>query len=155
MSSALPRRFRLELLFSRSRVKALLHGWRKPEANAARRPDAASTRDGSRIGRLRRWRTGFLLRRLALQLGLRRPDIFHVQWLVARDQEWKLLLRLKRLKIPLVHTAHDLLPPGSDSAEDRAFFGRLYQLVDRVIVHTEQNRAELRGIRRRRRQRSP
>src|ERR1700694_1928656 len=55
----------------------------------------------------------------------------------------RLLRRLKKRGIPLVHTAHDLMPHGSDLAEDRDFFGKLYRFVDHVVVHAERNRDEL------------
>ena len=74
---------------------------------------------------------------------LRRPDVFHVQWLAAPAAEFSLLRVPEVGGIPLVHTAHNLLPHGSRSDETRTFFGRLYRHVDRVIVHTEQNRREL------------
>jgi glycosyltransferase involved in cell wall biosynthesis len=50
---------------------------------------------------------------------------------------------LRKLRIPVVYTAHDVLPQDRDSAEERAFHSRLYCLPDRIIVHTEANRRHL------------
>ncbi len=142
----LPRRFRLLVLFDRSRLKSIVSRFRTRRRPGTEPAGGRTETLGGFSGRLRRWRIRLLLGKLALGVRFRRPDVFHVQWLVARDEEWDFLRRLKRAGIPLVHTAHDLLPHGSDSDEDRAFFGRLYRFVDRVIVHTERNRAELRDV---------
>lgn len=150
----LPRRFELKVLFKRSWVKAALQ-WFRPRpmeteknlerslGNDSERPENQSTFRARVAVFLRAVRMRLMLGRVVAGLLLRRPDVFHVQWLVARDHELMMLRILKRAGIPLIHTGHDLLPHGSHSSEDRAFFGRLYRLVDRVIVHAERNREEL------------
>jgi D-inositol-3-phosphate glycosyltransferase len=147
----LPRRFTLKRIFKRSWAKSLLESLRpglgeaaagSPSARGVEERDRAEAPAGGLRG-LRELRLRWMLGRLATSLRIRRPDVFHVQWLVAHEQEWRMLERLRSAGIPLVHTAHDILPHGGASAEERAFFGRLYGFVDRVIVHTERNRDEL------------
>jgi glycosyltransferase involved in cell wall biosynthesis len=149
----LPRQFQLKLLFKRSRTKAFLQRLRRRPAETRKTErsegQASERREGqgsvgARISdQLRAVRIRLILGRVAAGLLLRRPDIFHVQWLVAREAEFSLLRVMKWAGIPLVYTAHNLLPHGSPSSEVRTFFGRLYRLADRVIVHAEQNREEL------------
>lgn len=78
---------------------------------------------------------------LALQRrARRRADVLHVQWLPIQALDPLLLPR----DVPLVFTAHELLPreksPGGDWGRRR-----LYERADAVIVHTEGGRARLVG----------
>jgi glycosyltransferase involved in cell wall biosynthesis len=72
-----------------------------------------------------------------IDLLRRRADVLHVQWLAAPELDRILL----RPRVPSVFTAHDLLPRRTASRRDlwRALLGRF----DRVVVHSEQGRAEL------------
>ncbi|MDO8209846.1 glycosyltransferase [Conexibacter sp. CPCC 206217] len=63
-----------------------------------------------------------------------RPDVVHFQMPINRRLDARLLQRLTR-RVPLVWTAHDVLPFETTPA-DRDRFAAIYRAVDRVIVHT-------------------
>jgi glycosyltransferase involved in cell wall biosynthesis len=68
----------------------------------------------------------------------RRPDAVHVQFLplVSRGIEAELwcLRFLRALRIPLVHTVHNVLPHDTHSSGRHSYY-RLYALADRLICH--------------------
>src|SRR6202162_2071845 len=66
-------------------------------------------------------------------LRARPADELHLQWLVP-----ELDLRLLRLRVPSVFTAHDLLPRRTASKQD--LWRRLLDRFDRVVVHSERGR---------------
>jgi glycosyltransferase involved in cell wall biosynthesis len=76
----------------------------------------------------------------ALGLGPRDRAI-HFEWL-RFPFEWRILKSLRDRGIPLVWTAHNVLPhEASDRA--RQFHARLYRLPSEFIVHTEASRHRL------------
>jgi len=83
----------------------------------------------------------FDMRRLARGDGLAipRPDLRHFQWLTVQHYDARVL---RRLREPLVLTAHDLLPREPRPGQRRAQ-RRLYDAVDAVIVHSEHGRRRL------------
>ncbi|MDP8922148.1 MAG: glycosyltransferase family 4 protein [Chloroflexota bacterium] len=66
----------------------------------------------------------------------RRPDVVHVQWAVAPALDLRIWQRLRRLGIPIVYTAHNLLPHAARPG-DAERYGRLYRAADALIVHGE------------------
>jgi len=84
--------------------------------------------------------------RLAGHVRRERPDVVHFQWLTVQPVDVHLLPLLRRAGdgVPLVLTAHDVLPreprPGQLDAQRR-----LYERVDAVVVHSEHGAARLRG----------
>jgi len=68
----------------------------------------------------------------------READVVHLQWLSVQQLDQRLLPR----GVPLVLTAHDVLPreptPGQRDAQRR-----LYERVDAIVVHSEHGRARL------------
>jgi glycosyltransferase involved in cell wall biosynthesis len=52
------------------------------------------------------------------------------------------MLAIRRLGIPQVYTAHELLP-WSAARHHRWLFSRLYRVVDAIVVHNEDQRAEI------------
>jgi len=68
----------------------------------------------------------------------READVVHLQWLSVQQLDQRLLPR----GVPLVLTAHDVLPreptPGQHDAQRR-----LYERVDAVVVHSEHGRDRL------------
>ena len=68
----------------------------------------------------------------------READVVHLQWLSVQQLDQRLLPR----GVPLVLTAHDVLPreptPGQRDAQRR-----LYERVDAVVVHSEHGRSRL------------
>jgi glycosyltransferase involved in cell wall biosynthesis len=68
----------------------------------------------------------------------RRPaDVAHLQWLAAPELDDRIL----RLRLPLVFTAHDLLPRRT--AEKRDLWRRLFARFERIVVHSERGREQL------------
>jgi glycosyltransferase involved in cell wall biosynthesis len=70
----------------------------------------------------------------------READLVHFQWLPVQWLDVHMLPR-----IPLVLTAHDLLPREARLGQARAQ-RRLYEAVDAVIVHSENGRRTLTGL---------
>jgi glycosyltransferase involved in cell wall biosynthesis len=71
------------------------------------------------------------------RLGLAPCDVAHLQWVSAPEVDaW-----LMRSRVPLVFTAHDLLPrrTASHTRTWRRLFGRF----DRIVVHSERGRRTL------------
>jgi glycosyltransferase involved in cell wall biosynthesis len=64
----------------------------------------------------------------------RRPDLVHFQAPLNRRLDAFLLRRLTR-RVPIVWTAHDVLP-FERSERDPEWFASIYRTVDRVVVHT-------------------
>jgi glycosyltransferase involved in cell wall biosynthesis len=74
------------------------------------------------------------------RLRARAADVVHLQWLAAPELD----LRLLRLAVPTVFTAHDILPRRT--ASKRELWRRLLRRFDRVVVHSERGRAELAAV---------
>jgi glycosyltransferase involved in cell wall biosynthesis len=70
----------------------------------------------------------------------RAADVVHFQWLTVQPLDVHLLPR----GVPTVLTAHDVLPREPRVGQLRAQ-RRLYERVDRVVVHSEHGRARLTG----------
>ena len=67
-----------------------------------------------------------------------RADVVHLQWLTIQPLDVHLLPR----RVPLVLTAHDVLPREPRRGQ-LAAQRRLYERVDRVVVHSEHGRRRL------------
>lgn len=80
--------------------------------------------------------------RLLAQIRVVPPDLVHVQWAVMPELEEQVFRQLKALGIPLVYTVHEIVPLHEDPSRGQAY-ARLYPFADRLIVHTQLNRAEL------------
>lgn len=108
-------------------------GYERSERFYRRAPGAAG-------GRLRR--AAKLAQHVPDMLAYRRAasdaDVVHFQWLTVQHLDVHLLPRSR----PLVLTAHDVLP-REPRAGQRAAQRRLYDRVDRVVVHAEHSRRRL------------
>ncbi len=71
------------------------------------------------------------------RLAARRPDVLHLQWCGAPEVDRWLL----RSRVPVVFTAHDLLPRRT--AHRQAIWRHLFARFDRVVVHSENGRRRL------------
>jgi glycosyltransferase involved in cell wall biosynthesis len=82
------------------------------------------------LGRLwRRWRD-------------RRPQVLHVQSLLAPRKDWLLFLLCRALGIRIVLTAHNILPHELRFFEG-CFYRHYYRLAQAVIVHSMENKQRL------------
>lgn len=68
------------------------------------------------------------------RLAAPNADVLHLQWLAAPEADTWLL----RSRVPIVFTAHDLLPRRT-AARTRAW-RRLFDRFERVVVHSESGR---------------
>jgi glycosyltransferase involved in cell wall biosynthesis len=75
-----------------------------------------------------------------VRLARRRPDVLHLQWLAVPQLDERLL----RPHVPLVFTAHDLLPRRT--ASRRELWRRLLARFAAVVVHSERGRETLAGL---------
>jgi len=82
------------------------------------------------------------LGRLLLRIRRSRPDVVHWQFTELPVADVLAMIAIRALGIPQVYTAHELLP-WSASAYHQRLFTRLYGLVDAVVVHNEDQRAEV------------
>jgi glycosyltransferase involved in cell wall biosynthesis len=151
-----PRAFRLRRFGRPSRIKRLLRlGPRRrapalPREDPAAPPAAGPERDeedgdSSFFDLLSRVRRRVEQIGLALQLVVWRADVVHFQWLDEYRDDF--LLRLLRIfGLPLVYTAHNLLPHEDDEDLGTEALARILRKVDRIIVHSESNRRELHAL---------
>ena len=71
------------------------------------------------------------------QLMRTRCDVLHLQWLAAPRFDSHILRR----RVPLVFTAHDILPRRTADKTD--LWHRLFSRFDRIVVHSERGRERL------------
>ncbi len=109
-------------------------GYRVEQSFYARGPQAPGGR-ARQVARLAQHVPDMLRYR---RRAAREADVVHLQWLSVQQLDQRLLPR----GIPLVLTAHDVLPreptPGQRDAQRR-----LYERVDAVVVHSEHGRDRL------------
>jgi D-inositol-3-phosphate glycosyltransferase len=89
---------------------------------------------------LRRW-----YRRLkALCFFLyRRPHIIHFQWLISPREDYYFIKALRLLRFKIIYTAHNLQPHEDNSEAGKKILRKIYESVDHIIVHANQNQTEL------------
>lgn len=151
----LERHFRLKFLFKKSWVKTVLFklmpslqpatpsNGRMPIANKGGSAGDHTNRTGAVLKVLRTMRVRLMTLRAAFSFFVTRSRVVHVQWLADRQEDCFFLQLLKRLGFKIVYTAHDLLPPNGCSPRDRKALERIYQVVDSIIVHSENNKREM------------
>jgi glycosyltransferase involved in cell wall biosynthesis len=71
-----------------------------------------------------------------------RPDVVHWQFTELPIADLVAMFAIRALGIPQAYTAHELLPWNA-GWHHRWLFNKLYRLVDAVVVHNEQQRAEI------------
>ena len=72
-----------------------------------------------------------------------RPDVVHIQWSRLPWLDGRLVRRLRRAGIPVVHTVHDVEPLFAKAG--LSALERVYADCDGLIVHTRANREQLLG----------
>ena len=80
--------------------------------------------------------------KLVRQLLRRRPDVLHIQSVIAPRKDVAVLLICRLLGVRVVMTVHNILPHEVRSFE-RALFALYYRLADALILHSERNRSQL------------
>jgi glycosyltransferase involved in cell wall biosynthesis len=83
---------------------------------------------------------------LAVRFLFSKPDVLHVQYLALLDfgipVEYWFLRFAKLLRIRIVHTVHNVLPPDNGEPR-RQGYGRVYRLADLLICHGDEARTRL------------
>ncbi len=74
-----------------------------------------------------------------------RPDVVHIQWFRLFEIDAVLVWWLNVLHIPVVHTAHNVLPHIQKKG-DKKHYAWFYGHVDKIIVHTRSSKAELLSV---------
>ena len=80
--------------------------------------------------------------RLLSRIRKARPDVVHWQFTELPVADLLAMVAIRTLRIPQVYTAHELLP-WTASRHHRRVFSWLYGLVDAVIVHSDDQKAEV------------
>lgn len=80
--------------------------------------------------------------RLLIRIARARPQVVHWQFTELPVTDVLAMIAIRALGIPQVYTAHELLPWNA-RPHHRWLFARLYGLVDAVIVHNQDQRAEI------------
>jgi glycosyltransferase involved in cell wall biosynthesis len=153
----LERHFRLMFLFKKSWVKMLVFRartlFRRQRLNTENRAQAheldhksPQQRTGKALpilSKLRTLRLKITLLRAVVLFLVNGARVVHVQWLVNHKQDYAFIRLLGKLGFKIVYTAHDLVPFGNHSRETRETLARIYERVDRIIVHSQKNKREL------------
>ena len=79
---------------------------------------------------------------LIAALERQRPDVLHVQWSLSPLFDERCWRWLRRRGVPIVYTAHDLLPHEAGPSDVRRY-RRLYQAAEGIMVHTRRSAEEL------------
>lgn len=78
-----------------------------------------------------------------------RPHIIHVQSTFSARKDWLAFAVAKIFKIPIVYTAHNVLPHDASESEARGMkwaYGKLYAYASHIIVHSEDSRATITAL---------
>ncbi|MDD4606791.1 MAG: glycosyltransferase family 4 protein [Patescibacteria group bacterium] len=69
-------------------------------------------------------------------------DVVHFEWLLSQTMDTGLIKKLQRLNILTVYTAHNILPHEARPGDKRKL-KKIYQTVEKIIVHAENNKQDL------------
>ncbi|MGH7774565.1 MAG: glycosyltransferase family 4 protein [Candidatus Binatia bacterium] len=148
----LRRNFKIKILFKKSRVWAVI-AWAifkmrgtPPTGQLYHQLTNDESPASESISVLRVLRT--MRQRITLIKGffyflLSHPHLIHFHWLVEPREDYYLIKFLKLFRFKIVYTAHNLLPHDCDTPDEREAFQKIYRLVDKVIVHSRNNKKEM------------
>src|SRR5262249_29946329 len=74
---------------------------------------------------------------------LKNPHIIHFQCLLEKKYDFRFMKFLKFLRFNIIYTAHDLLPHDSNLFHDQNIYKKIYQIPDKIIVHSENDKREI------------
>lgn len=75
-----------------------------------------------------------------------RPDIVHVQSTFSARKDWLILGLCQLLNIPIVYTAHNVLPHDASEKNARGMkwaYGKLYHYAKHIIAHSNDSRESI------------
>jgi glycosyltransferase involved in cell wall biosynthesis len=151
----LQRSFKLQFLFRRSWLRSFLHyaqaqlldkvfprgdvtpGQYVPFQQAGKQSTTCF------LVTLRKWRLRRNFLKAVLSFLWHRPHIIHFQWVADPTEDYYLIVLLQLLRFKVIYTAHDVIPHEHDTPENRTAFYRIYQQVDKIIVHAKSIKKEI------------
>lgn len=80
--------------------------------------------------------------RIAFYVLIHCPKVVHFQWLKWFPADRCLLWLLRKLRIRIIYTAHNVLPHDTGIKFQKQY-ARYYQIVNKIIVHTNATKTEL------------
>lgn len=81
--------------------------------------------------------------RLVIAALKEKPDIIHFQWLRVPAADWIVVFILRySVGAAVILTAHNVVPHGKE-AKKNLWTGRLYRIVDAIVVHGEDTKREI------------
>ena len=72
-----------------------------------------------------------------------KPDIIHTQWPKIIKLDLQIIKFINFLKVPVVHTAHNILPHDDLKGKKFHTYQKYYKRLSGIIVHTEKSKEEL------------
>lgn len=100
----------------------------------------------SKLGRVDRWLKGieYVVSYLRIIMLVKKEhfDIIHIHWAIMPTIDKFFFRKLKKYTRQLVYTAHDVIPHSGDRNLIKSF-GELYKIPDKLIVHGEFCRQEV------------
>ena len=151
----LPRSFKLQFLFRQSWLRSFLHFeraqlWDKVLPREGVIPgqyvpfqQAGKQSTTCFLATLRKWRLRRNFLKAILSFLWHRPHIIHFQWVADPTEDYYLIVLLQLLRFKVIYTAHDVIPHEHDTPENRTAFNRIYQRVDKIIVHAKSIKKEI------------
>src|SRR5262245_7658695 len=149
----LNRIFKIYALFSKSRMKDVLtrvftrilsvdsnHKYELYKHNTSKN---IQIQESTTLLALRNFRLWLIRLKAIFFFFLYKPHIIHFQWLTNPKEDLYFINILKLLKFNVVYTAHDLLPNKNYSSDDYKIYKSIYQTVDQIIVHSDENKREM------------
>jgi D-inositol-3-phosphate glycosyltransferase len=67
----------------------------------------------------------------------------HIQWVLEPERDLLFMRIIRALGFKIIYTAHNLLPHDNETAQEYKKYLDIYNSVDRIIVHAENNKREL------------
>jgi D-inositol-3-phosphate glycosyltransferase len=151
----LQRSFKLQFLFRQSWLRSFLRFAQAqlldkvlPRGDAIPGQYVAFQQEGKQsttcfLATLRIWRLRIIFFKAVLSFLWHRSHIIHFQWVADPTEDYYLIVLLQLLSFKVIYTAHDVVPLEHDTPENRTAFHRIYQRVDKIIVHAESIKKEI------------
>ena len=78
--------------------------------------------------------------RLLMAAAHERPALAHWQYFQLLPADLAAITLMKRLRIPMIYTAHEIMPWRNQGRVGRIFLRAIYRSMDRIIVHNRSDR---------------
>ncbi len=81
-------------------------------------------------------------RKLVRNVQREKPKVIHFQWFKVAIYDYLILLRIKKMGVKIVYTAHNVVQHYGLDRYTRMYH-KIYKIVDVIIVHSEKTKDEL------------